>query len=246
MGSDWKPLHGVMLADITLPYSCSPPGKQGRPLQGTACAEKLPFLRTDKIKSHRSQGSHGSHSQANAPLPEGTSSPQMSSPTRQLLQQLRAQPPVQIHQRLAVHWPRKRCPWRPGWLFPREAPGPGGGHGRGSSWGPSTPTLGREGGPQWEALPLLCPTCSFWTVFAQQLVYTCPTMLCGHSSRLKRDLHGEDPRASPASPALWVRHLGSGSSRWSPPAPANTVEQRQTDPSKPSPNYRFLIRMIIF
>lgn len=58
-------------------------------------------------------------------------------------------------------------------------------------------------------------------------------------------LHGEDPTASSAFPALWVCHLGSGSSGWSPPAPANTVDQRQTDPSKPCPNYRFLIRMII-
>lgn len=40
--------------------------------------------------------------------------------------------------------------------------------------------------------------CPFWTVFAQQLVYTSPTMLCGSSSSPKRRLHGENPQ--PALP----------------------------------------------
>lgn len=51
-------------------------------------------------------------------------------------------------------------------------------------------------------------------------------------------------RACP--PALCLRHLGNGPSRWSPRALANTVEQRRADPSKPCPNYRFLISVVIF
>lgn len=45
--------------------------------------------------------------------------------------------------------------------------------------------------------------CPFWTVFAQQLVYTSPTMLCGSSSSPKRGLHRENPQ-----PALPLQSCG--------------------------------------